>query len=75
MNDRDDRWVDLLLIGSVLVLILLKITGVLTISWLVALAPILVIVTLGGTILCTIFGLAFIKGIIEIIKENKNERY
>ena len=71
MNDRDDRWVDLLLIGSVLVLILLKVTGVLTISWLVAFAPILAIVTLGGTILCTIFGLAFIKGIIEIIKEKK----
>ena len=70
-----DRWVDFFLIGSVLLLILLKVFGILEISWLVVFAPALIIMTIGGTVIGLVFGLAFIKGIIEIIKENKkNER-
>lgn len=75
MNDREDRWVDIFLVSSVVILVILKVTGLLKLSWLTVFAPILIIVALGGTIICTIFGIAFIKGIIDIIKENKkNER-
>lgn len=76
MNDREDRWVDILLLAIIAVLVIAKLTGLVTMSWLTVFAPILLIVVLGGTMLCFIFGLAFIKGIIEMIKENKkNERY
>ena len=71
---ENDRWVDFFLIGSVLLLVLLKVFGILEISWLVVFAPALIIMTIGGTAIGLIFGLAFIKGIIEIIKEKKNER-
>ena len=72
---ENDRWVDFFLIGSILLLVLLKVFGILEISWLVVFAPALIIMTIGGAALGLIFGLGFIKGIIEIIKENKkNER-
>lgn len=72
---RNDRFVDVIIVGAILTAIILKLTGVITIDWIWVLSPIWIILGLG-----LIFGLLFILWVviynfIDKLKEKRNERY
>jgi len=73
-QSRDDKFLDIFLLLCIVTVILLKLTGVITVSWLVLFSPILIIFLLGAILISLAIFVIVTKGIIEMIKENKNER-
>ena len=72
---RNDRFVDVIIVGAILTAIILKFTRIITIDWISVLSPIWIILGLG-----LIFGLLFILWVviynfIDKLKEKRNERY
>lgn len=64
---NDDRFIDIIIIGIIMTILTLKITGILTISWLVLLSPVLIALGI-GIIIAIIFVIFFIR---EYYKEDK----
>lgn len=72
---KNDRFVDVIIVGVILTAIILKLTRVITIDWIWVLSPIWIMLSLG-----LIFGLLFILWVviynfIDKLKEKRNERY
>ena len=59
MRDNEDKIVDIFLIVAAIVLVILKLTNAITISWLWLLSPLWIIAGL-GIILCVIMTIRFI---------------
>ena len=64
---NDDRIIDTVIIGIIVVILTLKIVGVLTISWWLLLSPVLIALGI-GIIIAIIFVIFFIR---EYYKEEK----
>jgi len=76
MRDNEDKVVDIFFIIAAIVIVILKLTNVITISWLWLLSPLWIMAGL-GFIVCIIITIMFIIHSIRYdIKEKKeNERY
>lgn len=75
MEDRNDKLVDICLFSAIIIVIILKLTGIITISWIVLLSPVWILFILVGSIMIATFTITIVKGLIEEYKERKNERY
>ena len=64
----EDRIADVIVVGTILTIIVLKITGIIKLSWLVLLAPVWVLLCF-GTILSFFIGIMFIISIYNRIYE------
>lgn len=62
---NNDRIIDLTLLGIILIAVILKLTGVITLSWVILFSPLLALCALGGLIIVSFFILIFIKEIIN----------
>lgn len=74
MRDNEDRVVDIFFIIAAIVLVILKLTNIITISWLWLLSPLWIMAGL-GIIICIIITIMFIFHNFTYKKEKKNERY
>ena len=71
----EDRWVDFFLASMYVILIIARITNIITISWFWILAPFWLIPVLAGAGLVITLILCITMIIIERVKRYKNERY
>ena len=74
MDDGMDRVADVIIIGIICIILGLKFTGIITISWFWLLSPIIFLFGL-GIILTLIMIIIYIITIFISKKENDNERY
>ena len=75
MNDNTERLVDITIIAIIISVIILKIIGVIKITWFWLLSPLWILFGLGVAICVVITGSVVIMDLINRIKERKNERY
>ena len=73
--DDFDCIVEIGMILAVIVVVILKLTGIITLSWLWLSAIIWVPALAGMALMFMVLVVMITRGIIELIKENKNERY
>ena len=72
---NEDRIADIFIIGAIITVFVLKLTGTITISWLLLLSPLLVLFGL-GCLISIILAVMFIYSMCTNKKENKeDERY
>ena len=62
---NEDRIIDLTFLGIILVAVILKLTGVITVSWLILFSPLLALCALGGVIIVFFFMLLIIRELIN----------
>ena len=74
MDDRDDRLIDIGIFVIILMIVILKFTGVISLSWAVLLSPIWILFLTAGLTKAAILIIAIVKGLIDEYKERKNER-
>ena len=74
MRDFEDKVVDYILLGIVTIILILKITNIITVPWVCLLAPLWVPLVFGFALMIISLIIIIINAIIKTIKENKNER-
>ena len=74
MRDFEDKVVDYILLGIVTIILILKITNIITVPWVYLLAPLWVPLVFGFALMIISLIIIIINAIIKTIKENKNER-
>lgn len=63
------------LFSAIVIIVLLKLTGIITVSWIWLFSPVWMILIVGGALIMSIVIIRIIRGLIELAKENKeNER-
>ena len=73
-KQRSELFIEAFLLVAVFTAIILKIIGVIKVSWLVLFSPLWVPFLFGVMLVMIIITSLIIKGLIDMIKEKKNER-